>query len=213
MLASDHYHVIHHGNYIQFIKKVEPQNLQPVLRLLFFGQIKRVKGLDILLGALAILKTKGVKVKLVIAGRVWKDDDFGNYEAMMEQHGITDMVEPHIGYIPNDEIWNYFNDANLIVLPYREIYQSGVLLMSMSHGRAVLTSDIPAFSDVIDDKKNGLTFKNDNSESLAEKIEFIAANKELLNDIEKKAYEYVKTEYDWAVSAKKVKDVYLSLLK
>jgi len=209
--ASDHYHVIHHGNYIQFIKKVEPQNIQPVLRLLFFGQIRKVKGLDVLVGALPILKAKGIKVKLVIAGRVWKDDDIANYDQMITQYDIADMVEKHIGYIPNDEVWNYFNDANLVVLPYREIYQSGVLLMAMSYGRAVLTSDIPAFADVIADKENGLIFMNDNSQSLAEKIEYISAHKDTLIALEKNANAFVRTEYDWTVSAKKVKDVYLKL--
>ncbi len=210
--AAGHYHVIHHGNYMQFIKKVEPQNIRQTLQLLFFGQIRKVKGLDVLVNALPILKKKGVDVKLTIAGRVWKDDNIATYEEIIARDGTGDMVEMNIGYIPNDKVWDYFNNTNIVVLPYREIYQSGVLLMAMSYGRAVLTSNIRAFADVINDKENGLLFESDNSESLAEKIEYIYNNKETLRQLEERSTEFVKTEYDWDVSAKKIKQVYQQAL-
>lgn len=212
LFKSDHYHAIAHGNYIDFIKKVDDQPKHHCLQLLFFGQIKKVKGLDILLNALGVLKEKGLNLKLIIAGRVWKDD-FGNYEQIIEKYNLGGMVEKHLEFIPNDKMWDYFNNANLVILPYREIYQSGVLLMALSFGRAVLTSDIPAFSNAITDKKNGFLFKDDDPESLANRIEYIYNNKHLLNEVEDEGYKYVKTENDWADSAMKIKNIYKSLLQ
>jgi D-inositol-3-phosphate glycosyltransferase len=209
---SDHYHVIEHGSYIPFIKKIEPQQLNDQeFRLLFFGQIKTVKGLDILLKALSILKVKGVKVKLTIAGRPWKVG-FDEYQKMIDDYGINDMLDLHIKYIPNESVWDYFNSTNLVVLPYREIFQSGVLLMAMSYGRAVLTSDIPAFLGLVKDRKYGFTFKSESSEALATKLEEVINSKNTLPEIEENAYQYVDTAYDWNVSGLKTKAVYQKTL-
>lgn len=210
---SDHYHVVAHGSYIPFIKKVEPQSVTgDVFKLLFFGQIKKVKGLDVLLDALGILKSKGVKVKLIIAGRPWKVG-FDEYQQMIDKNNIADMVDLHIKYIPDDKVWDYFNEANLVVLPYREIFQSGVLLMGMSYGRAVLTSNIPAFLGLVKDGVYGFTFESENSAAMADRIAYIVHNRDSLPLIEDSAYRHVDTEYDWNVSAQKTKAVYLKMLK
>jgi glycosyltransferase involved in cell wall biosynthesis len=148
-VIEDLIHVIPHGNYLPFIDFIpyQPQIKKP-LRLLFFGQIKEVKGLDILLRAIAGFKTE--EVLLTIAGRPW-GTSVKYYNALIDELNIQNKVTTHFGYIPNDKVYKYFEECDVVVLPYRKIYQSGVLLLAMSYGRATLCSDLEPFKEIIHD--------------------------------------------------------------
>src|SRR5215212_1670625 len=141
--------VIPHGNYLPFIGKV-PARAEARARfglakeiqvILFFGHIKKVKGLDILLAAMPRLIQEHPDTMLLVAGKVWKDD-FQRYQSQVEALGISDSCTFHTRFIPDSEVAYYYAAADVIVLPYRRIYQSGVLLMAMSYAKAVVVSDI-----------------------------------------------------------------------
>ncbi len=204
------YNLIPHGNYIPFVKKVNLQTKRNPFKILFFGQIKQVKGLDILLEALYIIKKRDIICELTIAGKLWKDS-FEKYENIINEKGLAPFVRANIKYIPDDEIWDYFNDTNLVVLPYKKIYQSGVLLMTMSYGRAVLTSNLPAFTEIIKHNHNGYLFTNGDPISLANTIESII-NCNNIPEVEKAACETVSEIYDWNHIGLLTKNVYCKLI-
>ena len=128
-----------------------------------------MKGLDILLKAMAKVISTNPNVSLQIAGKVWHDDLL-QYQQLIEELGLTEFVKTNFSFIPNEEVDGYFQRADIVVLPYRRIYQSGVLLLAMSYGRAVLASNLPPFAEVVEDGKTGYLFQSEDSDSLAEVI-------------------------------------------
>ncbi|KAA6342045.1 GDP-mannose:glycolipid 4-beta-D-mannosyltransferase [termite gut metagenome] len=203
--------IIPHGNYNLFIKKIPLKRSDNVFTLLFFGQIKKVKGLDILLNSIKLVIDKGYKIKLIIAGKVWKSD-LDYYINLIKELNIQSAVETNFRYIPDEEIASFFSKADLVVLPYLEIYQSGVLLLTMSYGRPVLCSDLNAFKEIIIDKENGFLFENKNKDSLANSIIDIIDNQCIVDKVVKNADRLIESRYNWLNIGKQTADLYHSLL-
>lgn len=139
--------------------------------ILFFGQIKKVKGLDILLKALAYIKTQKPNVLLVVAGKIWKDE-FNIYQDLITEYNLEQNIDLRIGFIKTEDVKYYFSATDLIVLPYRKIYNSGVLIRAMSFATPVVASDFGPFKEFILDSQNGYLFENENERSLSQKIIF-----------------------------------------
>jgi glycosyltransferase involved in cell wall biosynthesis len=167
-------YVIPHGDFTRMIEKLRDDSgvvtLNPyssvAINLLFFGQVKKVKGLDILLEAMTMLDDS---FKLTIAGKS-RDDSMKNYSEIitrLQKKGSLEIISRHVTDSERDFL---MRNCDAVILPYRQIYQSGVLLMAMSYGKSVIASDLPAFSEIIDDGHNGLLFERNNPVSLASAI-------------------------------------------
>ncbi|MBL7923948.1 MAG: glycosyltransferase [Bacteroidia bacterium] len=151
-----------------------PETLQsktPVL--LFFGQIKRAKGLDVLLEAIAQCRSD---FRVVIAGKV-RDDNWSRYDGIITSLNLQGKVLPAIRHISDEERDFLFSISKGIVLPYTRIYQSGVLLMAMSFPRPVIASDLPPNAELLRHGKNGLLFESENPKNLALRIEELLSGK------------------------------------
>jgi glycosyltransferase involved in cell wall biosynthesis len=219
-IQPDRIAVVPHGNYIEATgKSRSAPRTEPAKRhmglpegrptILFFGQIKEVKGLDILLHALAQTVRVLPEAHLVVAGRVWKDD-FSRYERIIEEHRLKDHVTLHIRYIPDAEATHYFEAADLVVLPYRRIYQSGVLLMAMSHARAVMVSDLPGMTEIVRDGDNGFVFRSGDVAHLASRLSEALADSKRLGEVASRGYDTAAREHDWHRVARLTKQVYQS---
>jgi D-inositol-3-phosphate glycosyltransferase len=201
--------VIPHGNYLPFIIRTTPrEQSKGIFTFLFFGQIKEVKGLDLLLESMSLLKKHGYNVRLIIAGKAWKSD-LNAYTTLIQRLDISDIVITHFRYIPDSEILSLYNMADLVVLPYREIYQSGVLLLSMSYGRPVLCSDLEPFKEVIVDNVNGFLFRSEDVNNLFVRMAAIIDDRDRLNAIAENAFQLIKTKYNWIDIGAKTKSAYL----
>jgi D-inositol-3-phosphate glycosyltransferase len=190
--------IIPHGNYLPFIDDIS--NIKKESRgkftLLFFGQIKKVKGLDILLEALSIVNNKGCQIELIIAGKAWKSD-LNQYKELIKKLKIEDIVTTDFRYIPDEEVASYYKQADLVVLPYREIYQSGVLLLTLSYGKPVLCSDLEPFKEIIIDNESGFLFDNGSPRHLAAKIEEIVLDRDNLRRVVGNTNSMIRDSYDW----------------
>jgi glycosyltransferase involved in cell wall biosynthesis len=202
--------IIPHGNYTPFIKELPLKISNNTFTLLFFGQIKRVKGLDILLKSIPIVLNKGYKIKLIVAGKAWKNN-LHYYTELIKNLHIENVVETDFRYIPDEEIPLFYSKADLVVLPYVEIYQSGVLLLTMSYGRPVLCSNLNAFKEIITDQENGFLFQNKDELDLAHKIIDIIDNQPIFPKIIDNAHQLIETKYNWTNIAKMTLDFYTSL--
>lgn len=212
-------YVIPHGSYLGLItprisKEVARQKLNLPLNekvILFFGQIKEVKGLDLLIEAFGKAVNSITPVKLVIAGKVWKDD-FSKYQSLIDEYQIKNNIHLEIRYIPDDEISAFYSCADLIVLPYRKIYQSGVLLMAMSYGVPVLASDLPGMKEIVHDEVNGYLFEAGNAESLAKKLTQVLSAEESLSKVVSNASKDMETSFSWDEIALKTLTTYQKTL-
>ena len=210
--------VIPHGNYMDFVKPVSREEAfkkigldaaGPVL--LFWGQIKKVKGLDILISALPQVVKRFPGLKLVIAGKVWKDD-FSVYGSAIEAHGLKDNVAAHIRYIPDEMAPYYFSAADIVVLPYRKIYQSGVLLMALSYGKAVVASDLPGMTEIIDDGVDGFTFRSEEPEDLARRVIEALSDKDALKRVASAGLRKATDGFSWARIGERTAEAYRGIL-
>lgn len=197
--------IIPHGNYKPFVPELPLPEFGGTINLLFFGQIKEVKGLDILLAAFAQVIKQNQNFKLTIAGKPWKTG-LAQYKQQIEELGLTNYVETHFRYIEDQEINQFYAKNHIVVLPYKRIYQSGVLLMSMSYGRACLTSDLPAFTEVVENAQNGFTFQSESVSDLANCILNLQENS--IKKATLAAKKTIDSEFDWRKIGEKTKAFY-----
>lgn len=171
--------------------------------ILFFGQIKKAKGLDILLEAVAQTKQD---YKLIIAGKT-RNENWQFYDDKLTVLNIRNKVIPVIRHISDRERDLLFSICKGVVLPYKLIYQSGVLLMTMSFPLPIIASALPPNRDVLTDNLNGFLFEPGNSKQLAEKIDLLVSSADL-SGIASKALEDVRVRYSY----RKVGAMYSELL-
>lgn len=186
--------LIPHGNYLPFVEPLSMPVIEEQINILFFGQIKEVKGVDVLLEAMAKVVVKNNNYHLTIAGRPWKTDA-NTYQTQIEELGLKEYVTTRLEYIADEEVKQLYRDASIVVMPYKKIYQSGVLLLSLSYGRAVIVSDLKPFTEVISHNENGYVFQSENADSLANCILNIYSDN--LIKVTENAKKVICTKYDW----------------
>lgn len=212
--------VIRHGNHAEYFA-VRPTRLEACkaldldpddFNIVFFGQIKEVKGLDILIKALPMVVQQSRRsVRLVIAGRVWKDD-FSKYQSLIDELNLVDRVKLFIRYISDEELPAFYASADVMVLPYKRIYQSGVVLMAMTFGTPVMVSDIPGMVEVVTDGVTGMAFRSGDPDDLANKLIQAARKPEMLLDMASRAKQHMETEYDWTLIGQQTAECYRHIL-
>jgi glycosyltransferase involved in cell wall biosynthesis len=135
--------------------------------LLFFGFVRRYKGLSQLLHALALIPEE-LPVKLLVVGEFWESE--GRYQNLAEQLGIANRVELINRYIPNEEVGLYFSAADVVVLPYLEATQSAVLQMAFGFDRPVIATDVGGLPEMVQNERLGLVVPAQDAEALASAI-------------------------------------------
>jgi glycosyltransferase involved in cell wall biosynthesis len=112
--------------------------------LLFFGQIAPYKGLEYLIEAMSILASAGKSIRLVIAGKVKRGSEgyWNSVERSISEFGLERSVMQAIRFIPDDQVEPYFAAADALVIPYVDIFQSGVPFLAFSFGLPVIATDV-----------------------------------------------------------------------
>lgn len=179
--------------------------------ILFLGQIKKVKGLDVLIDSFAQVALKQKNAILVIVGKVWKDT-FDDYERQIKNNAIINKVITRIEYIPNDEVPLYMKSADILALPYIKVYNSGVLIRSMSLGVPLICSDTGPFPEFVEHGKNGFIYENKNTSHMADILIEALKQKGKLKAIGHNAAETFDRLFSFERVGKKMEDVYLTAL-
>jgi glycosyltransferase involved in cell wall biosynthesis len=179
--------------------------------ILFFGQIKEVKGLDLLIEALSKVAIEVPEALLVIAGRPWRTD-FSRYAMLIDSMGVRDRCLVHLEYVPDDRVSQYYAAADVVVLPYRRIYQSGVILLAMGYGKAVIASDLPGMSEIIVDGNNGYLFSEGSKDALSKTLVSVLQSDREREEVGKRALKYVQQNHDWNQIGAKTNQLYQELL-
>lgn len=136
--------------------------------LLFFGFVREYKGLKYLIRALPIVKRDIPDIKLWIVG------DFGNdKEEYLKLIGMSDIQDNIVivdGYVPDDEVENYFTATDLVVLPYISATQSGIVQIAYGFEKPVIATNVGGLPDVIEGGKTGYIVEKENEQELAKAI-------------------------------------------
>jgi glycosyltransferase involved in cell wall biosynthesis len=186
--------------------------------ILFFGAIAPYKGLDSLVTAFQRLVAKDARYRLIIAGRP-KEGKCEEYWAGI-QATIFRTIDPSrviqdIKYVSDEKTELYFKAADVLALPYREIFQSGVLFLAYSYGLPVVAADVGSFRDTIVEGKTGFLCRPHDPDDLCKALEeyFVSELYKHLGEARERIREHARARHSWAPVAQLTRDLYAQLLR
>ena len=183
--------------------------------MLCYGQIAPYKGLEYLISAFTDLLKRDGNYRLIIAGKPkWNEIYWNQVVQQMIDRGVRDRVIERIEHVPDEDTEVYFKAADVLVLPYTRIFQSGVLFLSYSFGLPVIAADVGSLKEEIIEGKTGFVFKPQDSSDLARVIGQYFES-ELFRELESQRVQikaYANEQYSWTKVAKITSAVYSNLL-
>ncbi len=138
--------------------------------ILFFGFIRKYKGLDILLNAMKILIQQAYpfnEIKLLVAGEYYEDRK--PYDELINDLGIASNLILHTSFIKDSDVKYYLSAADFVIQPYRSATQSGVTPLAYHFDKPMLVTNVGGLPQLVPDRKVGLVAEP-NAQSIAEKI-------------------------------------------
>jgi glycosyltransferase involved in cell wall biosynthesis len=184
--------------------------------ILFFGQISPYKGLDFLASAFAQLLAQDASYRLVVAGQpkpgagqYWADVRTSLARAIDQGRVTLD-----IRHIPDDKAEVYFKAADILVLPYREIFQSGILFFGYSFGLPVIVSNVGSLAEDVVVGRTGFVCRPEDADDLARTIQRYFES-DLYKDLDSRRgwiKAYVGERHSWKTVADMTEAVYAQLL-
>ena len=136
--------------------------------MLFFGFVRKYKGLRVLLESMPVLLRVIPKLRLVIAGEFY--DDPAPYRALINRLGISDSIIVRDSYVPSFKVAAYFSAADVVVQPYLSATQSGVAQIAFNYDTPVIVTDVGGLAEVVPHEKAGLVVRPDDPHALTEAV-------------------------------------------
>ncbi|MCR9173129.1 MAG: glycosyltransferase [bacterium] len=163
---------IDHPTYNQFGTKISKEEALSTLKLpkekkylLFFGFIRKYKGLDLLLEALHRLDEE---FHVIVAGEVY--GSFDDYQELIDKYQLQDRVHTFTEYISDEEVKTYFSAADVCMLPYKSATQSGITAIAHNFEMPIIATDVGGLKESIEHKTTGLIVETPNAEEIANSI-------------------------------------------
>lgn len=173
---------------------------------IFFGRISSYKGIEYFVDAIKKIKLEIPNIKVVIAG----SGDFYFDISEIENDPAFQILNR---YIDNDELVALIEKSKMVVCPYIDATQSGVVMTSFVFNKPVIATNTGGFTDVIKDGKNGFLVPIKDSESIYKKIKYLFENPEDLQKMSEYIDEQLKTgDIAWSSIAEKYHMVYKQAL-
>jgi glycosyltransferase involved in cell wall biosynthesis len=182
--------------------------------ILFFGRIAPYKGLDYLAIAFQQLAAAHPDYRLLIAGRP-KDGAEEYWKAIQQTlSGDKGQVIQKIEYIPDEETEIYFKAADVLILPYTQVFQSGVLFLAYSFGLPVIASDVGSLSDDILEGRTGFVCRPQDATDVARVIQtyFTSDLYRSLSQQRQAICDFANERHSWEIVSDKTCRVYDRLL-
>jgi D-inositol-3-phosphate glycosyltransferase len=184
--------------------------------LLCFGNIAPYKGLEYAIHAMDRLIKKDDTFRLVIAGQIKGgcQQYWDEIERVGEKLDLGKYIIKKIEYIPDEEVEVYFKSSDVLLLPYRSIFQSGILIMSYSFGLPVVAADVGSLREDVMEGRTGTICRPEDPDDLADTIcRYFESN--LFRDLEllqKDIIDYGNEKHSWEEVGNITHSVYKNLL-
>ena len=183
--------------------------------ILFFGNIAPYKGLEYLIEAFRQVMIHGKDYRLIIAGNPKNCESYWtDIQDSIDSHANHDRILRKIEFIPDAETEVYFKAADIVVLPYRHIFQSGVLSLGYSFGVPVIASDVGSLREDIVEGKTGFLCKPEDPIDLSRAIQDYFSSP-LYGELAKHRrdiQDYARQKYSWDLVCQMTLVVYAKLL-
>jgi glycosyltransferase involved in cell wall biosynthesis len=180
--------------------------------VLALGTLARYKGLDVLVEAFAIARSRLAEeapdAYLVIAGFPLAGFDPEELRRRARELGIGEAVRVEEGYVPSEEVAAWMELAAVAAFPHRQVYQSGALQVATSFGVPVVASRVGAIPDVVRDGATGLLVPPDDRQALAAALVRLLSDRSLARRLGERAAEEARSRFAWSRVARDVLDAY-----
>lgn len=217
-IPSEKISVIPHGINILFplskitsIEAREKLNIQKNFKIiLFFGMLKYYKGVDILIDAFELVLKDSSDYFLILAGYPSDNKYVELLQTKIKQKKLSTNVLTLFKFIDDNEIELIMKAADCLVLPYRGIYQSGVLFLGYAFGLPIIASNVGNFSNDIIENKTGYIFNNEDITDLSIKIKNFFQSELFLKkeNTRKQIIKYANDNYSWEKIGLKTFEIY-----
>lgn len=173
IIPKAQYKRVEHPIYEIFGNSIPKKDARSQLKLsdskiiLFFGYVRRYKGLDILLDAMKIVLQQ-MEIKLLVVGEFYDNEEF--YINHAKELGIAKHVQFISNYLPNEQVAPYFCAADCLVLPYRSATQSGIVQIAYNFDKPVIITQVGGLTEVVKNNVSGFTVPPENPDELAKAI-------------------------------------------
>jgi len=182
--------------------------------VLFFGRVTPYKGLEYLIEALGELRKRGENYRLLIAGPIKDSDEYWQrIQEKIHSTGTRGNTIDHIGFVPDEKVELYFKAADVLVLPYIDVFQSGVLFLGYSFGLPVIVTNVGSLKEELVEGRTGFVCEARDPLALAACIDRYF-NSDLFRSLEARRQEireYANERYSWTKVAELTEQVYTEL--
>ena len=135
--------------------------------ILFFGFIRKYKGLDLLLEAMNDVRIRQSGIRLLVAGEFY--DNRTEYDAIIDKLNLADELILRTDFIADSEVRYYLSAADFVIQPYKNATQSGVTPLAYHFEKPMLVTNVGGLPDLVPDGKVGVITEPD-PESIASGI-------------------------------------------
>ena len=143
----------------------------------------------------------------LIAGKVWHDD-FSEYQKLIDEFGLQENIRADIRFIADEEIKYYFNAADIVALPYLQIYQSGVVLLAYAYEKPVVATTEGEFLTVVKNGETGLLVPANNAVKFAEALDWYLNHPDKAHRFACEGKKDISERLSWDTIAKSLKETY-----
>lgn len=135
--------------------------------ILFFGKVRKYKGLEVLLAAMPEVLAR-LECRLLIVGEFY--DPLEKYERLIAEYKIEGHVRIDNRYVRNEEVPGIFREADVLVLPYVHASQSGVARIAISNALPIIASNVGGLSEAVQENVTGLLVPPRDPKALADRL-------------------------------------------
>ncbi len=171
--------------------------------VLFFGLIRKYKGLDILIKGFARVADQLEHVKLLIAGEFY--DDQQEYLELIKTLDLRNKILIHDHFIPNEQVKHYFCASSLLAQTYLSATQSGVAQIAYSFDLPILATRVGGLPEVVDHERTGYVVDTDPEAVGKAILDFFTADRE---DSMRKAMHEDAQRFEWSYFVDNLMDLY-----
>ncbi len=187
-----------------------PQSSSDKVTLLLFGQVKPYKGTDILIEALAKLPPATLqKTRLQVTGK--PQMEMQPLFDRAKELGVADSISWDLRFVDEEEIPAIFRSADIMVMPYREIDASGVLMIALCVGRPIVASRIGLFAEILEDGTHGALTPIGDADALALALDRLISDESLRRRTGENVLALRKSIPDWTEIGQTTGDLYKNI--
>ena len=186
--------------------------LRPDSRIaLFWGLIEPYKGLECMIRAFSQVARRVRDARLLIVGK--PNVPVAPYRALIEHLDLSGRVDTRFEFVPTEQAPKYFGAADVVVLPYLEASQSGVLLTAYRFGRAVIVTKTGGLPDTVEPNRNGLIVPPGDEDALADAMTETLSDPKKIAEMGERSRQLGAERFNWRDIARDTIAVYREIRK